>query len=108
MLFTAEIPDDVEHLEAFIPIAEPFHVPAGIPDVAIGEVPAAKVAVMMHIGAYELMVDTYRTLGAWVPATPPPAANASASGTSSAPAIPKPPTPTVRRSPGRSVPSALA
>jgi len=29
-------------------------------------VPAARVAVLVHAGAYESMADTYRNLGAWV------------------------------------------
>jgi DNA-binding transcriptional MerR regulator len=56
--------DETEVIEAFLPITEPVAAPAG--DVAMGEVPAARVAVLVHAGEYETMIDTYRTLGAWV------------------------------------------
>jgi DNA-binding transcriptional MerR regulator len=58
--------DDSEHVEAFIPIAEPIEIGGSDPHVTIGEVPASRVAVLVHTGAYETMSDTYRTLGAWV------------------------------------------
>ena len=32
----------------------------------MGEVPAARVAVLVHAGDYDSIGDTYRTLGAWV------------------------------------------
>ena len=32
----------------------------------VGEVPAARVAVLVHTGDYDTIGDTYRTLGAWV------------------------------------------
>jgi DNA-binding transcriptional MerR regulator len=65
-LYTAEIPDEVEHIEALIPITEPVGVPASEREIAVGEVPGAWVAVLVHPGDYESMGDTYRTLGAWV------------------------------------------
>ena len=36
------------------------------PACRIGEVPAARVAVLVHAGDYDSIGDTYRTLGAWV------------------------------------------
>jgi DNA-binding transcriptional MerR regulator len=66
-LYSAEITDDdVEPVEAFVPIAEPFPLPAGERTVSLGEVPAATVAVLVHAGDYDTIGDTYRTLGAWV------------------------------------------
>ena len=32
----------------------------------VGEVPATRVAVLVHTGDYDTIGDTYRTLGAWV------------------------------------------
>ena len=32
----------------------------------LGEVPTARVAVLVHTGDYDTIGDTYRTLGAWV------------------------------------------
>lgn len=66
-LYAAELAeDDVETVEAFLPIAEPFAPPAGERDCVIGEVPAATVAVLVHTGGYDTIGDTYRALGAWV------------------------------------------
>jgi DNA-binding transcriptional MerR regulator len=66
-LYAAEIADDgPEAAEAFVPIAESLVVPAQERDVTLGEVPAARVAVLVHIGGYDTIGDTYRTLGAWV------------------------------------------
>jgi len=65
--FRPEIADeDYEEVEAFLPIAAPVAIPAGTRDVSLGEVPAARVAVLVHAGGYESMDETYRTLGAWV------------------------------------------
>ena len=58
--------DDVERVEAFIPIAKPIALRGSDPEITLGEVPAAKVAVLVHSGPYEVMSDMYRTLGAWV------------------------------------------
>jgi effector-binding domain-containing protein len=41
-------------------------VPARERHVTVGEVPAARVAVLVHAGDYDTIGDTYRTLGAWV------------------------------------------
>jgi DNA-binding transcriptional MerR regulator len=62
--------DEPERVEAFIPVGEPvanFIANSGRdPDIAVGELPAASVAVLVHPGEYTAMPDTYRTLGAWV------------------------------------------
>jgi len=66
-LYAAELVDDgPETAEAFVPVAESLVVPASERDVILGEVPTARVAVLVHIGDYETIGDTYRTLGAWV------------------------------------------
>ena len=66
-LYAAELADDgIEEVEAFVPIAEALVVPQRERDVSIGEVPAARVAVLVHAGDYDSIADTYRTLGAWV------------------------------------------
>jgi DNA-binding transcriptional MerR regulator len=66
-LYAAELADDgIEEVEAFVPIAEPLAVPQRERDVSLGEVPAARVAVLVHAGDYDSIADTYRTLGAWV------------------------------------------
>ena len=81
-LYAAELADDgIEEVEAFVPIAEPLVVPPRERDVSIGEVPAARVAVLVHAGDYDSIADTYRTLGAWVARTPSTRASVSASGT---------------------------
>jgi DNA-binding transcriptional MerR regulator len=65
-LYDAEIADELENAEAFIPVAAPFVVPSADRGVSLGEVPAARVAVLVHACDYESMADTYRSLGAWV------------------------------------------
>jgi DNA-binding transcriptional MerR regulator len=66
-LYLPEIPDDgIEEVEAFVPIREPFELVGADPDIALGEVPAARVAVLVHAGGYDTIADTYRLLGAWV------------------------------------------
>jgi effector-binding domain-containing protein len=66
-LYAAEIVDEgLEQAEAFIPVVAPIALPEGERDVANGEVPAARVAVLVHAGDYDTIGDTYRTLGAWV------------------------------------------
>lgn len=64
-LYPAEIPaDGPDDVEAFLPVAEPVDLPGG--QVVNGEVPAARVAVLVHAGAYEHIDDSYRRLGEWV------------------------------------------
>jgi effector-binding domain-containing protein len=65
-LYTPEIPDDIEYVEAVVPIPAPLGVPASERDIVVGEVPGSWVAVLVHPGDYGSMGDTYRTLGAWV------------------------------------------
>jgi effector-binding domain-containing protein len=68
-LFPTEIEDeDGEDVVAFIPIeaAHRLGEAAMAADVRVGELPATDVAVVMHHGSFESMVDTYRHLGAWV------------------------------------------
>jgi DNA-binding transcriptional MerR regulator len=55
--------DDVERLEAFVPVAVPVE---GRGRIGVGEVPAADVAVLVHAGDLDSLLDSYRTLGAWV------------------------------------------
>jgi DNA-binding transcriptional MerR regulator len=67
VLYDPEILDDEgEPAEAFIPLATPVALPRSERVVALGEVPAAQVAVLVHAGDYASIGDTYRTLGAWV------------------------------------------
>jgi DNA-binding transcriptional MerR regulator len=66
-LYAAELADDgPESAEAFIPVAAPMLVPSGERHVTLGEVPAARAAVLVHTGDYDTIGDTYRALGAWV------------------------------------------
>jgi DNA-binding transcriptional MerR regulator len=66
-LYAAELVDDgPEPAEAFVPIGAPLAVPAGEHHVSLGEVPRARVAVLVHVGDYGTIGDTYRSLGAWV------------------------------------------
>jgi len=53
-------------VEAFLPISQPIAVPRSARDISLGEVPATRAAVLVHAGDYAAMVDTYRTLAAWV------------------------------------------
>jgi DNA-binding transcriptional MerR regulator len=65
-LYTADIPDEVEHVEAVLRVPHPVGIPSTERDIRVGEVPGAWVAVLVHPGDYATMADTYRTLGAWV------------------------------------------
>lgn len=69
------VDDDTEDIEAFIPVdVAPRlggrELEAGV---RVGELPATDVAVVVHHGSFESMVDTYRNLGAWVAANAEPA-----------------------------------
>jgi len=62
------VADDAEDIVAFVPVAtaprlDSASLAAGI---RVGELPACTVAVVVHTGSFESMVDTYRNLGAWV------------------------------------------
>jgi effector-binding domain-containing protein len=66
-LYSPEIPDDTaEPVEAYLPLAAPVGLPDDRGDVRLGELPAATVAVAVHVGSYETIADTYRQLGGWV------------------------------------------
>jgi effector-binding domain-containing protein len=47
-------------------VADPPFISPTEPDVSVGEVPAATVAVLVHAGDYDSIADTYRTLGVWI------------------------------------------
>jgi DNA-binding transcriptional MerR regulator len=65
-LYSYEIADDTdEDVTAYLPIAEPVHVPRGT-RVRLGEIAAARVAVAVHLGGYDDIDETYRHLGHWV------------------------------------------
>jgi DNA-binding transcriptional MerR regulator len=66
-LYPPEVADDaVEQVEAFVPVGAPVALPADRGRVRLGELPAARVAVLVHAGSYDSLGDTYRRLGAWV------------------------------------------
>ncbi|MEJ3652773.1 MerR family transcriptional regulator [Actinomycetes bacterium KLBMP 9759] len=63
-LYPPELLGELDDVEAYLPIARPAGTPTG--GVVVGEVPAARVAVLVHAGPYPSIADTYRQLGAWV------------------------------------------
>lgn len=68
-LFPAQVEEDGEEdMVAFIPVdtAPRLDEAALAAGVRVGELPATDVAVVVHKGSFESMVDTYRNLGAWV------------------------------------------
>ena len=66
-LYGAEIVDDgAEPVEAFMPVAGPVPLPDERGPVRLSEVPAARVAVLVHAGGYDSIGDSYSRLGAWV------------------------------------------
>lgn len=58
--------DGVENMELFVPVAEPPYVPDAETHISVGELPRSTVAVLVHVGAYDSMPDTYQALGAWI------------------------------------------
>ncbi len=58
--------DDVEEVVAYVPIATGVQQPDDRAPMALGEVPAATVAVLTHHGGYDSIADTYQLLGRWV------------------------------------------
>jgi DNA-binding transcriptional MerR regulator len=60
--------DDVQSVEAFVPVASaPLLSPATrAVGVRVAELPATDVAVLMHRGAYDTLLEAYLELGAWV------------------------------------------
>jgi DNA-binding transcriptional MerR regulator len=66
-LYPPEISDDdAEPVEAFVPVGTAMALPDARGRVVVSEVPSARVAVLVHVGRYETIGDSYRTLGAWV------------------------------------------
>ena len=68
-LFPAEVEDEgTEDVVAFVPVrSAPRLGEASLAaGVRVGELPATDVAVVVHHGSFESMIDTYRNLGAWV------------------------------------------
>jgi len=66
-LYPPEIADEnIEEVEAYLPISRPLALRPVAGSVVMSEVPAAHVAVLVHVGSYEAIGDTYRQLGAWV------------------------------------------
>lgn len=65
-LYPPSVPDDVSPVVAYLPLAEPVALPEQTAGVTLGEVPAARVAVLVHAGPYETLDGAYRMLGAWV------------------------------------------
>jgi DNA-binding transcriptional MerR regulator len=66
-LYAAEIAtEDAEPVEAFVPVGGPPALPGEHGRVHVSELPAARVAVLIHAGGYESIGDSYRRLGAWV------------------------------------------
>lgn len=57
--------DDPDDVEAFLPVAEPVALEAES-DVVNGEVPSARVAVLVHAGGYDDIEGAYLRLGEWV------------------------------------------
>ena len=65
-LYPPEITDDgLDDIEAYLPIPGPVAVPRSS-GVVLSEVPATRVAVLVHAGSYDTISDTYRRLGSWV------------------------------------------
>ncbi len=58
--------DDVEEVVAYVPIAAEVQLPDDRGPMALGEVPAATVAVLTHHGGYDSIADPYQLLGRWV------------------------------------------
>jgi DNA-binding transcriptional MerR regulator/effector-binding domain-containing protein len=66
-LYEAEIDDDAhESVVAYLPVTEPGPVPQSPAGVAMVELPARTLAVIVHRGSYDDIGDTYGSLGAWV------------------------------------------
>jgi DNA-binding transcriptional MerR regulator len=67
----ALVPSEVEDdgpwpVAAYIGLAEAVALPPDRGDVCLGEVPAARVAVLTHHGSYDTVPATYLALGRWV------------------------------------------
>lgn len=57
---------DTEEVVAYVRIANSAQLPDDRDAVAIGELPAAALAVLTHHGSYDTIGDTYQLLGRWV------------------------------------------
>jgi DNA-binding transcriptional MerR regulator len=66
-LYPGVIADEAaEPIEAYVPIGAPVPLPESRGPVVLSEVAAARVAVLVHVGPYGTLGDTYRRLGTWV------------------------------------------
>lgn len=62
--------DNAQDVVAFVPVARTPLLPKDFRSagVRVGELPATETAVLTHVGGYETLEDSYRTLGTWVAA----------------------------------------
>jgi hypothetical protein len=62
--------DDAQDVVAFLPVEVAPLVPAALRStgVRVSDLPATDVAVLIHVGGYETLEDSYRILGAWIAA----------------------------------------
>jgi DNA-binding transcriptional MerR regulator len=62
--------DDAQDVVAFLPVEVAPLVPAAFRSagVQVGDLPASDVAVLVHVGGYDTLEDSYRILGMWVAA----------------------------------------
>jgi DNA-binding transcriptional MerR regulator len=62
--------DDVQDVVAFLPVEVAPLVPAAFRSagVQVSDLPETDVAVLIHVGSYETLEDSYRVLGMWVAA----------------------------------------
>lgn len=58
--------EDVEDVVAYLPLATAVQLPDNRGPLALGEVPAATVAVLTHHGDYDSIAGSYQLLGRWV------------------------------------------
>lgn len=58
--------DNPEEVVAYVPVTVGAQLPDDRGPVALGEVPAATVAVLTHHGGYDTLADSYQLLGRWV------------------------------------------
>jgi DNA-binding transcriptional MerR regulator len=67
--------DDAQEITAYLPIAEAplLSIDSRSEGVAVGELPAAEVAVLVHRGSYDDLPEAYLELGKWVAAHAEPA-----------------------------------
>lgn len=67
--------DDAQDVLAFLPVENAVLLPVAFRSagVQVSELPATDVAVLIHVGGYDALEDSYRTLGEWVAANGTPA-----------------------------------